>query len=568
MRRWLLLFFTLVTVFSSDAIAQEVKWHFYAQPLNGNEFLLNFKAELKDGWYIYSTRPHEINKPTQIEFSDDKDLVKKDKVQEYGDLIKKEDPDLETTFYKYANEVTFQIPVAALKDDMLQEGKVVFQICDDKSCLPIDSEKFRFRLKSSTDDQQLVSKAIVDEGKQKDIVQLNHPIAKTTPVATNNSQANSTKTDPSSVVLSKGYTIVKSKTYTDYTNQDKSGEIIVIPDPAPLDVATIHKQEKPTSQVINFYDASKPTQMNIDKTVKLSDTDALVVGNVASGKKNKANTSNKVKRAAQTVRKNSTTAVVKNNTAIDQLINSFNQEMSTLPTDKVQAEEENEMLVIKEDEKVTEESESTLLAMNEETDKEEEVTEESDEEEGTEEEDETAVAPMIVAQNPVAWNFSQEVLENGQVKLVFEANVEDGWHLYSAKNQGNAPTGLLMSFNETITASNQLMTDATEVETLDPIFMKPTGKYVGKVVFSKVVDWNQKEALAGSIQYMCGGTDKYTQLQTANFSFDATSVQTEKETPVSKSTLNNWWWMIGLAAGIVLLVLARYFTPQIMTNEE
>ncbi len=588
MRKLLLLFFVLVTVFSSNAFSQDdvVEWNFYAQPLNGNEFILNYKAEIKEGWYIYSTRPNDINRPTEIEFKDYSKIVRKGTdVIEYGNLIEQEDTDLETTFYKYANEVTFQVPVEALENNLNVEGKIVFQLCDDNVCLPIDSEKFRFKLKQYSND--ILSSSSESENvkdKNKNIVQLDHPIdkpvvttspsvVKKDPIKTVSQSSTKSKViargitttpiDPQSKskpAISNGYSIIKSNTYTDKINQDRSGEIIVIPSPAPRDVRSVQKNEKPTSQVINFYDPSKPTKLNIDKTVDLDETDALVIGNIKakSKKESKNRTIKKVSSSS------SRTMTTPKSDKLDNLLNIFNSELADLPTDEKQIEENSKPTVIETTEQPVEEETTTLIALNE--------TEEAEEEEETtdqtaEEEEAIPVAPMIVPENPVAWSYTKEVLEDGNVKLIFEANIEDGWHLYSASNQGNAPSGLLINLD------NQASHVSTKVEgelleTVDPVFMKETGKYVGKVVFEKTIKWNQGEALNGTIQYMCGGTDKYTQLQKANFAFDAaqaTPAPTEEVT--SQSGLNNWWWIIGLTIGLGLLLLARFFTPQIMTKE-
>jgi thiol:disulfide interchange protein DsbD len=48
--------------------------------------------------------------------------------------------------------------------------------------------------------------------------------------------------------------------------------------------------------------------------------------------------------------------------------------------------------------------------------------------------------------NPVEWSFSQEDLGDSEYNLVFEANIEDGWYVYSQNvgDDGPIPTGVYL----------------------------------------------------------------------------------------------------------------------------
>ena len=51
--------------------------------------------------------------------------------------------------------------------------------------------------------------------------------------------------------------------------------------------------------------------------------------------------------------------------------------------------------------------------------------------------------------NPVEWSFSQEDLGDSEYNLLFEANIEDGWYVYSQHVGDDGPIPTEFTFFDT-----------------------------------------------------------------------------------------------------------------------
>lgn len=65
----------------------------------------------------------------------------------------------------------------------------------------------------------------------------------------------------------------------------------------------------------------------------------------------------------------------------------------------------------------------------------------------------TLINFILLGQSPVTWDISTEKIDAENVTLVFEAKIEEGWHVYSqflGENEGPIPTGFFYTDNENI----------------------------------------------------------------------------------------------------------------------
>ncbi len=145
-------FLLCLSVISLSAQQQEnpVRWSFWSQDIGDNTFIITFKADIDEGWYVYSHYyESEVGVPTKFVFNGDDNFTHLDGVREMGDLIEEEDPFLGETVKKYAQTVSFQMTLKSLEPKVYVTGDVHFMTCDDSKCLPPASYPFRFNLEST-----------------------------------------------------------------------------------------------------------------------------------------------------------------------------------------------------------------------------------------------------------------------------------------------------------------------------------------------------------------------------------------------------------------------------------
>lgn len=138
-------FLSLFIILSFSAYSQtEIMWSFVYNSLNDQ---LEMKAELAEGWHLYSTKLENEGGPvqTEFEFSENKLVILNGDVQE--PQPKEEfDPNFEQDVKYFEKEVVFTQKVKFKKKTSIQ-GSVVYMICNDSMCLPPVEEKFEINLK-------------------------------------------------------------------------------------------------------------------------------------------------------------------------------------------------------------------------------------------------------------------------------------------------------------------------------------------------------------------------------------------------------------------------------------
>jgi DsbC/DsbD-like thiol-disulfide interchange protein len=133
--------FLLATITYSQK--DPVKWTFTSTK-EGDSKVINLKAEVAPGWYIYSQNIGENGPiPTSLTFEESKsftvDGLPAGEVSEH----KKEgfDPIFEMNLIKYSEQVTFIKSVSASKATTVK-GFISYMTCNDSTCLPPKEVEF------------------------------------------------------------------------------------------------------------------------------------------------------------------------------------------------------------------------------------------------------------------------------------------------------------------------------------------------------------------------------------------------------------------------------------------
>lgn len=143
------IFFLMALSFSAGlAWAQTinpVSWKFTSKKIGENVYEIQMVADIQAGWHLYSqAQPKDaIAVPTSFTFNKNPLLVLDGKVAEQGKLEKFTDKDLGVSANQYSKQVVFAQRIKAKsKAKTAVTGKVEFQTCDDKKCLPPKTVNF------------------------------------------------------------------------------------------------------------------------------------------------------------------------------------------------------------------------------------------------------------------------------------------------------------------------------------------------------------------------------------------------------------------------------------------
>ena len=146
-----LLFLSLSFLLVHFAFAQSpVSWSFASKKVSDNVYEVRLTATMQPGWHLYSqSQPADaIAIPTSFNFNNNPLLTLDGKTKELGKLEKYKDPALGVTANQYSNKVDFvQLVTVKGKAKTNVTGKLEYQTCDDKKCLPPKTVNFSIALK-------------------------------------------------------------------------------------------------------------------------------------------------------------------------------------------------------------------------------------------------------------------------------------------------------------------------------------------------------------------------------------------------------------------------------------
>ncbi len=159
------LFFITNTYFTLNAqVFQPVKWSFSHIEKGDNQYELQFKALIDEGWSIYgSDIPSGGPVPTTIEFDETEG------VEFIGEIISPElstkyDPNFEMELTMGKGQLIFkQIVEVKSQNPVTITGELVYMSCDDTQCLPPDYIDFEFKLPGKQVEKDKTAELVTEE---------------------------------------------------------------------------------------------------------------------------------------------------------------------------------------------------------------------------------------------------------------------------------------------------------------------------------------------------------------------------------------------------------------------
>lgn len=115
--------------------------------------------------------------------------------------------------------------------------------------------------------------------------------------------------------------------------------------------------------------------------------------------------------------------------------------------------------------------------------------------------------PVDLGKSPVSWVTTSQKISNGEYKIIFTANIEDGWNIYSqylANDEGPVRT----SFTFTPSGQYELIGKNEESgdikKAMDEMFGMEVIKIKHKGVFTqKIKASDTSKPITGFIEFMC-----------------------------------------------------------------
>jgi thiol:disulfide interchange protein DsbD len=139
-------------LFASSAVFSQspVSWLFSSKKISDKVYEIQLVANIQPGWHLYAqNQPKDaIAQPTTFQFKNHPLISFDGKVKETGKLEKYRDETLDVSANQYSNKVVFT-QLVKLKGPVKTAvtGKLEYQTCDDKKCLPPKTIPFTIALK-------------------------------------------------------------------------------------------------------------------------------------------------------------------------------------------------------------------------------------------------------------------------------------------------------------------------------------------------------------------------------------------------------------------------------------
>jgi thiol:disulfide interchange protein len=139
--------------------------------------------------------------------------------------------------------------------------------------------------------------------------------------------------------------------------------------------------------------------------------------------------------------------------------------------------------------------------------------------------------------DPVSWSFSIEEKNGDEATLIFRANVDDGWYIYSQyleSEDGPIPTTFEYEQSDHVSFVGDNKESGKKTEGYDAIFGMNLVKFAGNVSFRqdiKIKDYSKP--LTGYLTFMTCDDEKCLPPKDVDFSFDLSKLKKESAEPGS-----------------------------------
>ena len=138
----------------------------------------------------------------------------------------------------------------------------------------------------------------------------------------------------------------------------------------------------------------------------------------------------------------------------------------------------------------------------------------------------TLISSIAIGQieTPVSWTLSQERLSENEFMLIYEADIDEGWYVYSQylDDGGPIPTSFFYDDNENAEVAETAEEIGKAKSGFDSMFEMEVTKYANKVTFKQKVKIKVNTSLTGYLTYMTCDDEKCLPPTDEDFSFDLT----------------------------------------------
>ncbi|MCB0554275.1 MAG: hypothetical protein KDD02_12045 [Phaeodactylibacter sp.] len=124
--------------------------------------------------------------------------------------------------------------------------------------------------------------------------------------------------------------------------------------------------------------------------------------------------------------------------------------------------------------------------------------------------------------NPVHWTYTAQTSGDGEIELVFTANIEPGWYLYSQYigDDGPVPTSIVFYENEGYSLMEETREEGHKVEGMDNLFGMYIAKFKEEAVFRQRVKVKKGlQSIAGYVEFMTCDEEKCLPPTQVEFTF-------------------------------------------------
>lgn len=149
-RKFLVAVFALISITANAQLQKPVKWNVSCQKLADTVYRVDFKADIDDGWHLYSQYLPEGNYafPTKFSFSQTDDIELVDTVAELSKVTIEKDEIAGVMTHFYSKEALFAQTVKVTGNAPTMAGQIEFQVCNDEQCV-MDDYEFNLQISES-----------------------------------------------------------------------------------------------------------------------------------------------------------------------------------------------------------------------------------------------------------------------------------------------------------------------------------------------------------------------------------------------------------------------------------
>jgi thiol:disulfide interchange protein DsbD len=128
---------TMFTMTANAQIQKPVKWKISCQEISENEYQINFKAQINNGWHIFAQYLPKGNysQPTNFIFDNMTGTELVDTVRELSNVITEKDEYAGAMVRFFCNEAVFAQTVRSTAENPTVGGRIEYQACNDEQCI-------------------------------------------------------------------------------------------------------------------------------------------------------------------------------------------------------------------------------------------------------------------------------------------------------------------------------------------------------------------------------------------------------------------------------------------------